>query len=398
MKTNRTILLVAVLLLVMATTACSQIVFGQRPSTSPKFVYSHWTVKLNLDALNDLNGIPIELLQAFGDEVTVSQSYMPLAGYVPIRDNLEAQVFLATSTSSTEVSDLENSVSGLSDIRLQINQSLSNDRILISGGLNLPTGKTNLDLFEEGGVIEMLSQDFLEFPSRRLGEGFGFNLLVGGAAALGETRVGGGVMYRFNGSYTPYEIYGDYDPGDVFSVNVGADLPGGNVTWSTVVAYTLYTTDKQNGEDGFKQSPQLALSLSGLLKEGRHLKIKAWTSFVIRGNNTALIANEYTIQNQLPPFRVDLRLYGDEFTLGTAVTYSTAGDWHFMPSARIRLVTENEQFPGSSNIISLGAAIGKTVSDRLDASVGYRYFTGGAFGDRFDLTGHQLTLGLMATF
>ena len=142
MKVNRTILLIVVLSLIMASNACTQIVFGQRPNTSPQFVYSSWT-----------------LTAPTGEEAKISQSYVPVTGFVPISDNLEAQVYLASSSSSVESPIGDPSASGLTDVRLQLNKSLSDDRILISGGLSLPIGKTELDFMEEYLIIAALAHD-----------------------------------------------------------------------------------------------------------------------------------------------------------------------------------------------------------------------------------------------
>lgn len=383
MNSNRTILLVVVLSLFMAASASGQIVFGQPASAQAHFVYSSWTLTENI----------------FGVETTISQWYIPVHGFVPLRDNLEARIYLATSSSSGSVEgfDLENSVSGFSDARVQISQALSDDRILISGGVNLPMGKTELDIFDEYPLITVLSQDFLDFPLRRLGEGLGFNLMLGGATAVGEARIGGGVMYRFTGEYTPYSgtfgdttiVAGDYNPGDVITVNAGADLPTGNITWSTNVIWTMYGDDKLDGVKTFKQSQQLDFGIIGSYRSDPYI-INGWISYVLRGNNT-----EYAGADLVPS---ESKYYGNEFAAGASFTYKTAGDWSFTPVAKLRIIGENELSFGSSNIMSFGATVAKTISQGLGASAGFRYYTGSAISDLIDLTGYQLSVGLLAEF
>ncbi|UCE23451.1 MAG: hypothetical protein JSU74_09100 [Candidatus Zixiibacteriota bacterium] len=364
--------LMILMVMVLAGSVSGQIIFGQPASGNPQFVYSHWT-----------------LTDVLGNETTISQSYLPIAGFVPLRDNLEATIFIANSSSAMEVAGLENTVSGLTDARIQVSQALSNDRILISGGLNLPTGKTKLDFVEEWGVIELLSQDFLDFPVRRLGEGFGFNLLVGGATKVGDFRVGGGAMYRYAGEYQPYEQSGDYDPGDVFSVNGGGDLHKGSMTWSANIVYTAYATDKLDGVKTFKQSQQLALSASGVHK-GDPVTISGWISWIGRGNNTFYDTTETILS--------ELKLYGDEFTFGAAATFELSGDWRITPSAKLRLISENEISIGSSDVIALGMAAGKNFNENISAQAGFTYFSGSAYDDLIDLSGYQLSFGLLAAF
>lgn len=363
----------AVLSLLMTTSAFGQIVFGQSASGKPQFIYSHWTLTYN----------------ATGDEATISQSYIPLSGFVPLRDNLEARVYLASSSNSLTILDADNSLSGFSDVRIQLSQSLSDDRVLLSGGLNLPTGKTKLNFAQEWGVVELLSQDFLEFPQRRLGEGFGFNVMLGGATAMGDIRLGGGVMYRFTGEYQPYDGTGDYNPGDVITINGGADIPKGNMTWSANVVYTMYGDDKQDGTKTFKQSQQLAVGLNGTYANAPYT-IGGWLSYVLRGDNTFYTTDEDVLS--------ELKLYGNEFAAGAALTYKTDSDWYFIPSAKIRMISENDVNIGSASVICFGGAIGKTISESLDASAGFKYFTGSALDDMIDLTGYQLSLALLAEF
>ncbi|UCG62396.1 MAG: hypothetical protein JSV52_03675 [Candidatus Zixiibacteriota bacterium] len=383
MKIIRIILSIVVLSLFMTASAGGQIIFGQPASSQAHFVYSSWTLTENL----------------FGVETTISQWYIPVHGFIPLRDNLEARIYLATSSSSGSVEglDLENSVSGFSDARVQISQALSDDHILISGGVNLPTGKTELDMFDEYPLVLVLSQDFLDFPLRRLGEGFGFNLMIGGATAVGEARIGGGVMYRYTGEYTPYEgtfggttiVAGDYDPGDVITVNAGADLPTGNITWSANVIWTMYGDDKLDGVKNFKQSQQLDFGITGTYKSGPYT-INGWTSYLLRGNNT-----EYRGVDLVPS---ESKYYGREFAAGATFTYKTASGWYFTPLAKLRMIGENELDFGSSDIMSFGATIGKTISQGLDADAGFRYYTGSAISDLIDITGYQLSVGLLAEF
>ncbi len=383
MNSNRTILLIVVLSLFMTASASGQIIFGQPATGQAHFVYSSWTLTDNF----------------FGVETTIDQWYIPVHGFVPLRDNLEARVYLATSSSSGSVEglDFENSVSGFSDARVQISQALSDDRILISGGINLPTGKTELDMVEEYPLIIALSQDFLDFPLRRLGEGFGFNLMLGGATAVGEARIGGGVMYRYTGEYTPYSgsfgdttiAAGDYNPGDIITVNAGADLPTGNMTWSANVIWTMYGDDKLDGVKTFKQSQQLDFGITGTYISDPYT-INGWTSYVLRGNNT-----EYQGAGLAPS---ESKYYGREFAAGASFTYKTAGGWYFTPLAKLRIIGENELSFGSSDIMSFGATIGKTISQGVNADAGFRYYTGSAISDLIDLTGYQLSAGLLAEF
>jgi len=348
------------LLIIAAATVEGQIVFNRPPSGSPQFVYSHWKL-------------------SSGDiETTADQSYFPLRAFIPIRDNLEAHVLLAGSSNSVEFAELESSASGFGDARIQINQSLQDDHIL-----------TKLDIIDEWPIIPVLSQDYLEFPSRRLGEGFGFNLLMGGATTWGEARVGGGVAYRFLGEYQPYDGSGDYNSGDMFSINAGIDLPKRKTRWAASAVYTIYGADKLDGQKTFKQSPQLVLSGSGTYTADPH-SVTVWLTYAMRGDNTFYDSTEAVIDES--------KLYGNEFAFGARAQYEFAEDWQFMPSVKVRLISANDYLLGAADIYSFGAAVGRQFSEQFSANAGFRYFTGSIDGGLIDLTGYQISVGLMINF
>ena len=159
----------AILILASAisTDAPCQITFDQPGSFALKFIYSRWSV----EAADD----PKE---------TLSQTTFAFTGFEPIRDNFEARYQIVAGRNDLGAGDAAWDMSGLGDVRLQLAHSFSNDRLLLSAGFNLPTGKTKLDLESEQRIIEFLSRDYLSVPLRRFGAGFGLNLQAGGAIEL----------------------------------------------------------------------------------------------------------------------------------------------------------------------------------------------------------------------
>ena len=208
---------------ICASTSYGQIVYGQPASAGAQFIYSHWKV----DGL---------------DVAKINQSVVPISGFVPLGENLEGRFFIADASNNLTLESGDNSfpeskstLSGVSDVRLQLSQSLAEDKLLFSLGINLPTGKKELNYGEERSVMDALALNYLSFPIRRLGEGFGLNLLAGFAQASGSLRYGGSVTYNYAGTYTPFENEGDYNPGDMFSVNFGGDTKKDKIKSSHVV-------------------------------------------------------------------------------------------------------------------------------------------------------------------
>ncbi|MEW5995709.1 MAG: hypothetical protein AB1744_15120, partial [Candidatus Zixiibacteriota bacterium] len=218
------------------------------------------------------------------------------------------------------------------------------------------------------------------------GEGIGINVLLGAAQEVGDTRIGGGVMYQYNGGYDPYEGVGDYNPGDFISVNGGADWQRDELTISGNAIFTTYFDDKLDGEKVFKQSTQFDVRL-GLAYETDDYGIGAGLGYLARGRNTF-----YS-----PGQSLDEKIFGDEFSVSASYARKFSEGWYIKPLAELRLIGENDQDFGSSDILGFGAMIGRKLNRQVSFSAGGKYYTGSADDGNIDLSGYQLTAGLSAS-
>ena len=115
-----------------------QIIYDQPGAGYARMIYSHWK-------LEDDSG-----------EISIGQIALPISGFIPLKDNLEAQFYMANASNKMSVIDSDTTLSGFSDARFQINHSFYEDHFLISGGINLPVGKKKLNPSEERAVIDLL--------------------------------------------------------------------------------------------------------------------------------------------------------------------------------------------------------------------------------------------------
>ncbi|MEW6051229.1 MAG: hypothetical protein AB1644_09250 [Candidatus Zixiibacteriota bacterium] len=359
--------IVAALVIMGASTAQGQIIYGQPAAAGTRLTLTHWEIKSD----------------TFKTEV--DQYSFPVTSFVPLGENFEAQLYLASASSDLSVAGNDYKLTGIGDVRAQVSHSFSDDHLLISGGISLPTGKKKLTFDEEWNVLQLLTQNFLSFPVRRLGEGFGFNGLVGGATMLGSVRAGAGLMYQFNGKYTPYEGADKYDPGDWISVNGGLDGGSGSWLWTGNLIFTLYTADKYKGSKSFKQGTQTELQFGVRTEKAESYAASLDLGYLLRGRNTRYQADE-TISEQL-------RLLGNEFNAGFSVMKYLGPNWFAGPSLDIRFVGEDERPAdeglGSSNILGIGGAFGRKLGKGL-FDIGFTYYTGSADGGDMDITGYQL--------
>lgn len=362
-------LLIASLLISGDTLA--QVVYGQPLNGGGRIYFTHWT-------LEDSTG-----------KEEIDQLAIPVSGMIPIRDNFEARFYIANVSNDLNQSDNEYSVSGFGDLRIQATHSFLEDQVVLSAGINVPSGKTKLSLTEEWPIMETLSQNFLRFPVRRLGEGPGFNLLLGGAKAVGDYRLGATLMYHLYGKYKAYENGGDYNPGDMFGITANIDRRFENGAVGISAIYSIYGTDKLNDQKIFEQADQLDLRLNGIVKMGS-VDLNGTIQFLTRGSNTRFDSLEAIFDQ--------LKFYGNEFNLYTGATIPVMAKLDLMPLLEMKFIGKNDYDFGKSNLLGFGADAAYNLSEGLNAMIGYRFFTGKADDDAIDLSGYQLTAGVAAAF
>nr|MBN2276503.1 hypothetical protein [candidate division Zixibacteria bacterium] len=377
MRNKRIIIgiLTAGLMVLAVTPSFGQIIYGEPSAGSLRMVYSHW----NMDGESG--------------KIDIDQFTVPVSGFIPLSDNFETRFYMAGSTNVLSYYGSDSSLSGLSDFRIQASRSFSDDRILASIGLNLPVGKRKLDPYEERAVIDVLSQNYLDFPLRRLGEGLGVNMLLGGAAALGRFQCGAGMSYQFNGSYTPYEDGLNYKPGNFFSINANAATGGDRTNYSLDMVYTLYGTDKYDGDKIFKQSQQFDIRLAGAYGETDY-SLNGYVRYLIRGRHTRYDITSGAVISEL-------KMYGNEFSINGAFTYRPGTDWYIGPNMELKIIggfEEIDQDVDGATVFGTGIMYGRNFGRDLSFDLGFKYFTGSAYGGDMDLSGFQITAGLAAGF
>ena len=371
-------ILIIFMLTIISIPAYGQIRYGKPGFGDVDMTYSFWKMTMG------------------EEEATLHQLVFPVTGFIPLQDNLELHLFVANATHHVEFQDADYQLNGLGDLKLQLSKSFSEDQLLFSVGLNLPTGKKSLDV-EGEQTIYLLSYNFLDLPVRGLGEGFGFNVLLGGAQASGNLQYVGGILYEYNGSYEPYESSGDYDPGDKISINAGGDFVAEKTTFSTDVIYTLFTNDKVDGDDKFKQSPQLEFR-TGVVHRMGSTDLNAGIRYIFRGENDI-----YLLDASSQQILESLKLFGNELMLYGGVVYKISEDVSLNPSLSFRMISANDENLediqlDNSSVIGAGLAFNKRFQEKFGLKIGGKYFTGSADGGDIDLTGLQFTASLTATF
>lgn len=145
-----------------------------------------------------------------------SQTYVPVTIYAE-QSNFSAKILTAfantySDTSGGSSDTLSCNIDTKANFSYMVVDKFFAD-LIFGFDFNLPTGKTKLNLEEQGLVLD---PDLVAIS--RLGEGFNLNPTISLAKVWNKLAAGIGVGYLFRGEYDYSEAVRKYDPGDILSL------------------------------------------------------------------------------------------------------------------------------------------------------------------------------------
>ncbi|MFH1891987.1 MAG: hypothetical protein ABIK83_04815 [Candidatus Zixiibacteriota bacterium] len=371
---TRRILLLVVAIVLVAGDANAQIVFGSPPVARARIVYQSWTVD------NDITG----------DKFDVSQWYFPVYGFVPIAEDWEIHVSSATAGTQSDSSGSDVSINGLNDTRISVLHSLFDDRLLLGAGLNIPTGKATLEL-DQSGLGQVLTTDFLNFPAKNYGEGFGLYLESAYARQTGKLTLGVGAGYLLSSSYSPIRGSDSYDPGDKFVAggNLGVSHDFGNAY--AYLRYSSFGNSTQDGIDVYKigSITEVAFGTTFIYEQ---FESDAGVRLLFRQ------ADSRTVSGELLEF--EHKNYGNDLRIFTALGYRLRKAGKASVLIDYKSISANgfesgdDEYAGKANIFGFGAGFEKSVTDEVDLSASFKSFSGSADDGNLDLSGLEIGLAV----
>jgi hypothetical protein len=184
---------------------------------------------------------------------TIREFSAPLFVVVPVTPQLTLDLGTAYAASHvTQTTFGKNSTSdigGLTDTQVRANYVLGNDFIVITAGVNLPTGQARVTT-DQVQAAELIGSDFLAFPISSMGTGFGGTGGIAVARSVGDWNLGAGVSMRRTEHYDPFDLGGTalrYQPGNEYRVRVGADRPVGTGRVTLGFTYSTFGDDELAG-------------------------------------------------------------------------------------------------------------------------------------------------------
>ena len=186
-----------------------------------------------------------------GVQKDISQVVTPLAVILPIGDRFSVDVATAYARSYVRTSGVRAStIAGLTDTQLRASYTFGEDAVVLTAGVNLPTGRATADS-AQFAAAEHIANDFLLFPIGTMGSGLAATGGVAVARPVGDWNLGAGVGFRHSTDYSPYQ-YGDgqkahYQPGDEWRARLGVDRTFGASRATLGATFSSFGDDRAAG-------------------------------------------------------------------------------------------------------------------------------------------------------
>ncbi len=228
---------------------------------------------------------PVYQYWSLQDQYNLTQVGSVLYLYAPLSREMS---FSARGIPSHTGGDVP-ALSGFSDAQLGFAYHLEGPGVVLTLGVNLPTGKKELTQ-DEFQTSVLVSNTIFGLQVPNLGQGFGVNPGLLWAHPLSEDVViGAGAGYYYKGKFNPLQGFKEYDPGDEITANAGLDIRADeSSTLSADVIFTHYSNDKLDGEDYFSSGSRIVANLQYVRSfEKDELSILA--RFRTKGKNSAVV-------------------------------------------------------------------------------------------------------------
>jgi len=148
-------------------------------------------------------------------------------------------------------------VSSANDTKIDMSWRMS-ERIMLGGGINVPTGRTKLGL-DELRLAQGTASRLKGYSTSKFGEGTDLDARAVYGFSVGGLRLAAGVGCLFKGRYTLVSGLGQYDPGDQITFSLGGDAGAPQALWRANASYTLYARDEIDSRDVFEFGNRLRL-------------------------------------------------------------------------------------------------------------------------------------------
>jgi hypothetical protein len=190
-----------------------------------------------------------------GDQqVKVSELSIPLAFAFPLTSRLSFDVATAFAKATVDAGGAKSTLSGLSDTQLRFNYTIGEQAIVLTAGINIPTGQYEVEE-DKISAAGQIGNDFLAFPVSSFGNGFAGTGGIAFAHPMGTWNLGLGASVRKSAEFGAFKTGTTafrFQPADEIRVRAGLDgaVSGGRAMFGLI--YSKFGDDAT--DDGTTQT------------------------------------------------------------------------------------------------------------------------------------------------
>lgn len=164
----------------------------------------------------------------------------------------------AMMTATTDAGEEETrllAISGPTDMKLRVTGPVLGDNLVVTAGVNLPTGRTGLGV-DETIALQAIGAPAFRMPVSLFGSGFGYTLGAVRAFDGGDWAFALGASVEQRSEYSPIALAlsaGESEtrlaPGSAIHVTAAMDRPVGESVWSVLVVGDFFSADRVSTSD-----------------------------------------------------------------------------------------------------------------------------------------------------
>ena len=181
---------------------------------------------------------------------TISELAVPVFVSIPFGSQFTFDVGTSYARARSTSGSTKSEINGLTDTQLRGNLTLGSDFVVLTAGLNLPTGRSSVTT-DQQTAAGRIGSDFLAFPISNMGTGLAATAGIAIARPLGDWNIGFGGAVRHSASYDPFDVPGQpalrFTPGDEYRARVGVDRGLLTGRMSLGLTYSAFGSDDAGG-------------------------------------------------------------------------------------------------------------------------------------------------------
>ena len=217
---------------------------------------------------------------------TISEFATPIFIVIPVTSTLTFDVGAAYAWARVQPNgagtEQTSTISGLTDTQIRANLSFGSDFVVLTAGLNIPTGRETATPEEQRAAFR-IGNDFLAFPISNMGTGFGATGGIAVARPIGSWNLGFGGSLRQSASYEPFVATTGtrprFQPGNEYRARIGLDHPYGTGRFAFGLTYSKFGNDNIGGSIYNTGDRYIAQAGFNNSFGGANLLVNAWNLY-----------------------------------------------------------------------------------------------------------------------